>query len=807
MHRIIYLVLTLFISSLVGSELKEKNTILTQEEISYLEKNKFKALTTVSWVPFNYESKDGQISGISVAYLRLIAKKIGMKIDIEKAGNFSDVLSNIKFKTTDMTMSATQTANRNDYAIFSKPYESFPIAIAVKSDKEFIQKTSVLEGKKVAVGRNYSSYRLLKERYPLIEFVQVDNINEAIELVDDEEVFAAIDILPALQQSILSNNHVEGVKIGGITDVDFKLQIMLRDDLKDLHVIINKAIDSISSEDRNEIYKGWITGKEITRFDYEFVYKLAFIFLMAILIIIFWNNKLRQEVNRRKEAEDIIIQEKEKLSNILSLIPVPILITNMDTKEIVFANKYSKKQYRIPEDEEIVGKKIDFLYTTSTQREDILAAMDDNNCLNEYETRYKLQNGEEIDALLSTIPITYNQQNAVLGTITDITNIKAFQKELENQRNIADAATKAMSDFLANMSHEIRTPLNAILGFIDILKERVDGKENLKYLNIIDKSSNSLLGVINDILDFSKIQNGKIELEYIDFDPKDEFKSMAYLFDARAKEKKINFEVDIESLPNTLNSDILRIKQVILNLLSNAMKFTPEGKTVRLSIRYDNESLSVSIKDEGIGICDSKLSTIFESFSQENSSTTRKYGGTGLGLSISKELVILLKGDLQVKSTIGLGSEFYFSIPAKLGDKIKQTKPVSKTLQFDQQKVLLVEDNHANQMFMKVILKKMNLSFDIAGDGLDAVEMFKKEKYDIILMDENMPNMNGIEAAQIILELEKEDHLTHTPIVALTANALKGDRERFLEAGMDDYLTKPVNKIKLANVIEELIND
>ena len=631
------------------------------------------------------------------------------------------------------------------------------------------------------------------------------NTIEAIKLVDEKEVFAAVDILPVLQQTILSNNHLDGVKIGGISDVNFNLQIMIRNDLQPLLAIMNKAIHNISSTDRNEIYKGWITGKEIHRFDYDLFYKLVSIFIIAILIIIFWNNKLRLEIKKRKEAELIVIKEKEKLSNILSSIPVPILITDLDTKEIIFGNKYSKKQYGIPEGEEIVGMKIDSLYSTSTQREEILDAMDEDHCLSEFETQYRLKDGQIIDALLSTIPLSYNDKNSVLGIISDITSIKNVQKELENQRNIANAATKSMSEFLANMSHEIRTPLNAILGFIDILKDRVKDEESTKYLNIIDKSSYSLLGVINDILDFSKIQNGKIELENRDFNPKEEFQDIAFLFDATAKEKQINFKINIDSLPHSINSDILRIKQIILNLLSNAMKFTLPHKSVEFTISYENELLLFSVKDEGIGISNDKIKKIFDSFVQEDSSTTRKFGGTGLGLSISKELVTLLGGELKVTSEKGEGSQFYFTIPVKIGEEIIELKKEQKYRQFSQEKVLLVEDNHANQLFMKVILKKMNLQFDIANDGTEAVEKFKSNNYDIILMDENMPNMNGIEATKHILNYEKKKKLRHTPIVALTANAIKGEKERFLNAGMDCYLTKPVDKVKLINVIEELL--
>jgi len=807
MYKIVVLVLFGFVLGLLANENSNKNLTLTDEEKSFIKNNKFTASTTITWSPFTYESKDGQVVGLSVEYLKLIAAKTGLEINIDKVDNFTKILNMIESKKTDMSIASSFTKDREKYAIFSKPYDSFPIAIAINSDRKFIHKTSFLEGKKVAVGKNYSAYKLLKEKYPLINFVMVSNTNEAIKLVDEKQVYAAVDILPVLQQAILSKEYYNSVKIGGITDIHFDLQIMMRNDLVHLKNIIDKAINNINTEDRNKIYKNWIRGKEIYSVNYDLFYKTVFLFVVIIILIIFWNNKLRIEVKKRKRAEESILEEKEKLSTILSLIPVPVLITDFETKEITFGNKYSKKQYKIPDNEEIVGKKIDYLYTSPTQRDEILAAMDENHCLNEFETQYKLQNGEIIDALLSTMPIYYNDKKSVLGIIADITKMKASQRELENQRNIANAATKSMSEFLANMSHEIRTPLNAILGFIDILKDRIKCEENLKYLDIIDKSSHSLLGVINDILDFSKIQNGKIELEKRDFNPKEEFQNIAFLFDAISKEKCINFELDVNCLPTTLNSDVLRIKQILLNLLSNAMKFTPSNKNIKLSISYENELLSFNVQDEGIGISKDKIGSIFNSFTQEDSSTTRKFGGTGLGLSISKELVLLLGGELKVNSVQGSGSEFYFTIPVKIGNSEIKISKTKKVFQFTKEKVLLVEDNHANQTFMKVVLKNMNLQFDIANDGQEAILMFKKDKYDIILMDENMPNMNGIEATKLILEYENENNMIHTPIVALTANAIKGDKEKFLEAGMDAYLTKPVNKVKLIDTIQEMLSE
>ncbi len=369
-------------------------------------------------------------------------------------------------------------------------------------------------------------------------------------------------------------------------------------------------------------------------------------------------------------------------------------------------------------------------------------------------------------------------------------------------------ASKAKSEFLANMSHEIRTPLNAILGFIDLLLEKETDKDKITYLQTVHNSSQTLLGIINDILDFSKIESGNLNIEKIDFNVVDEFQTLADLFCAKASEKSLQFFLSMDqNMPAALYSDPLRIKQVMANLLSNAIKFTPKNGRIELKMNYRNGELNIAVLDSGIGIAKDKQDHIFQAFSQAESSTTRKYGGTGLGLSISAKLVEMLGGKLKIKSEPNNGSIFYFSLPTKVGKyKPQHSRTIQTKVDFKGKKILLVEDNKANQMFMTLILKKFSLKYEIANDGNEAVALFKANSYDLILMDENMPNLNGIEATKQILEIEKQNNLEHTPIIALTANALKGDREKFMGAGMDEYLSKPINKEKLAMTIKIFLN-
>jgi len=359
---------------------------------------------------------------------------------------------------------------------------------------------------------------------------------------------------------------------------------------------------------------------------------------------------------------------------------------------------------------------------------------------------------------------------------------------------------------LSNMSHEIRTPLNAILGFVEILRDLEKDEDKLKYIDIIIQSSKHLLSVINDILDFSKIESGKLEIVPIDFS-KNEFNLVHQLFLAKAEQKKINFKYWMSNeVPAYLNGDIFRIRQVIVNLLGNAFKFTDSGKAIDYIVDWVDDNLVVVVEDEGKGIAQDKIDKIFDSFAQEDSSTTREFGGSGLGLTISSKLIDMMNGKIKVNSSLGVGSRFEVTIPLKVGKSIEEEKRVERSLDLRAKRVLVAEDNESNRMFIKVLFKKFEIDLEFANDGLEAVEKFENGKFDLIFMDENMPNMSGIEATQKILEIEKENNLDHTPIVALTANAISGDEKRFLDAGMDAYLSKPIDREKMHEIFEKYLH-
>jgi signal transduction histidine kinase/ActR/RegA family two-component response regulator len=378
-------------------------------------------------------------------------------------------------------------------------------------------------------------------------------------------------------------------------------------------------------------------------------------------------------------------------------------------------------------------------------------------------------------------------------------------------------ASNIKSEFLANMSHEIRTPMNGIIGMLNILRQEPLTHSQKKYLELARSSSNTLLVVINDILDLNKIESGKLVLENIDFDLFKLIDDIQKITLLSAHEKKLYFNCNIDLCSHKVHGDPVRLRQVIDNLISNALKFTPTGGislTVSLVPKNEYESLlSISIDDTGIGITQEKISQLFTPFLQMEASSTKRHGGTGLGLTISNQLINLMKGSIEVSSTEGKGSSFNFTI-----DLVTPEFNTNKTIEIEANKnkeiiitkdhylpVLLVEDNEINIIIAQALLENFPLKVDVAKNGVQAIEMLQQNKesseedYKAVFMDCQMPEMDGYQAT---VHLREQDEYKNLPIIAMTANAIKGDKEKCLDAGMSDYISKP---IELTIIAEKLL--
>ncbi len=618
---------------------------LDKEDINYIKQKKvINVCINPDWAPIEFR-EDGIPKGISIDILKIISKRIGLKLNFIYTDTWKKSQEYLKNGKCDITPTAIKTYKREKYAIFTKPYLNYDLAIITTQDKPYVTDISAIIDKSITRKKGSGLITKLKRLYPNIQILQANNFVEMFKLVADKKVYVTIAALPVFAY-YKKRYNLYNLKIVGFTGWKYPLRIMVNKNETKLRNILDDELKLISPETTQKIYEKWIIQTKP-----EFNYKFFIIFGIILLIVSLWLFILYKKNKKLKELSEI------------------------------------------------------------------------------------------------------------------------------------------KSKFLSNMSHELRTPLNSLMGFIQIIEK--NPKECEKYLPLVKASAETILTEIDDILNFDRLQKKEIKLKNIEF-TKQELKSLLSFceFEAKKKGLKVDYKDD---LPEFLYGDIDKIRDVLVHLIDNAIKFTKEGK-IEIILKYENEKLFVSIKDTGIGIPQNRLKEIFKEFKQLDERINKKYQGLGVGLSISQKLVKILGGELKVKSEVNKGSEFYFEIPIKKVEK-KEKKINIKG------KILVAEDNKANQMFMQVLLKQLNINFDIAENGKIAFELYKNYHYPIILMDINMPVMDGIEATKKIREYEKQNNLKPSKIIAVTANAIDGDEERFLEAGMDGYIPKPIDIEKLKKLL------
>lgn len=418
-----------------------------------------------------------------------------------------------------------------------------------------------------------------------------------------------------------------------------------------------------------------------------------------------------------------------------------------------------------------------------------------------------------------SLRLKFNKEGEVdgsIGTIVDISKLKRVEVELIEARNKETKANKAKDEFLSTMSHEIRTPLNAVIGISHLLLLEDPKESQLENLNALKYSSEHLLGLVNDILDFNKIESGSLELEVSDFSIEHIINGLQSTFSQKAAEKNIRFIIKKDDLlPQVLRGDAMRMSQILTNLVNNAIKFTEVGKVILdievITIEEQIVTLLIQVIDTGIGIDQAKHEKIFESFAQANKNTTRKYGGTGLGLAICKKLLKLMNSELKLSSTVGKGSTFSFTLSLGISDKFVEKKTqYSSTLPsfqgLDGLSVLVAEDFKMNIMVIKKFFRKWDIDFEIAMNGQIAVDMATKKNYDLILMDLQMPVMDGYQAAKAI-RTSGIPHNKSIPIIALSASAAVDVKNKVQECGMDGHISKPFNPSDLYQQLKQIKNN
>ncbi len=529
------------------------------------------------------------------------------------------------------------------------------------------------------------------------------------------------------------------------------------------------------------------------------------------------NRSLEQKVSERARE---VKEQRNFYETILNQVPAEIIVADQNQRYIFI----SKSAVKDPEIREWLIGKNDFDYV-KRRNLPLEFAQERASRYQEVRTSLKLtewtekieRNDRTFYYLRRLLPLFSDNDEIemFIGYSLDITESEKYRLELIEARDIAQKATSAKSEFLSKISHEIRTPLNAIIGLTNILMNEDHNNSQAHYLNSMKYSADSLLGIINEVLDFSKIEAGKITFESIPFNFRHLMQGVQQTFEFRANELGITLKtLPDPGIPRILEGDRVKLNQIFLNLVGNAMKFTSEGHIhiiIELLDKADNNlKIRFTVEDTGIGIAEDKIDKVFESFSQEGDDTTRKYGGTGLGLTITKKFIEGQGGNIWVESEQGKGSRFIFEMPFKFDPNHKENSDRNASWSKDLsvvegKKILVAEDNLMNQLVLQKMLEKFEPELDMVSNGQLALEKLRVKEYDLVFLDVQMPIKDGIRTIEEWRDYEANKLSDRTAVVALTADAFAESKQKALEAGMDDFLSKPIEISELRRVLGKFL--
>ena len=511
-----------------------------------------------------------------------------------------------------------------------------------------------------------------------------------------------------------------------------------------------------------------------------------------------------RNISERKHAEHALRASEAMHRAIIDHAPLPMLVSDMESDQIVYGNRRCTQMFAAQQ-ELLTTTTACHFFADHLQRRALAEQVRNSHFVNDLEVMLKTADGQVFWAMVSMVRSRYEGRDSIISSMVDISAIKNIQEQLHDAREKADSANLAKSSFLSNMSHEIRTPMNSILGMTYLaLATTLDVKQR-DYLEKINLSGQHLLALIDDILDFSKIEAGMFTIENIPFNLSDVINKVRDLMAERIRDKGLQFKIVMgDGLDRSYVGDALRLSQVLINLTGNALKFTQQGEitlTLKVQMQHEQQStLCFSVQDSGIGMSEQQLNNLFIPFQQADLSSSRKYGGTGLGLAISRQLVELMGGEIGVTSQLGQGSTFWFKLPLThyaheaTVNPIAPSMPVAELMAQARANlagsvILLAEDSPINQQVAMELLQSVGVQVEIANDGKEALQWLEKREFDCVLMDVQMPGMDGLEATRAI---RSNPQLQDTIVIAMTANASTQDRGLCMAAGMQDFISKPI---------------
>jgi len=786
------------------------------------------AVVLKDFPPLYISDGDGGHSGFAIDVLVEVAERAGIRYKLMEVENWGEAMSALESGRGDFIPGIGISEARKERFIFSDVFETIPVVCFVRSDTHDIDGIDDLPGRRTAVMDRSAAQTVLGRKAGML-LTPYNTIDEALFSLLAGKVDAFVFPEYVLVRKARAIGVEDQIKVVGKPLLELKRGYLFRKTEAPLRDRVDEALRTfVGSPEYNEIFARWwlnpVPFWTIPRVSLA----AAFLLIATVVAFAVWRwqtvSALNRQLNRTME-ERLLAQSRLEASEMLlnkaqELTTVGSFERDMATGRGYWSDALFKiLGYPPAEESPSVEAFIDHIHPEDRMRyrQGIGNATPENP--NDYlEFRFKPVGGDEYRYATCLFTFEFAPDGAPLkriGAIQDITDRKIIEKQLREAKEKAEAASLAKSEFLANMSHELRTPLNGAMGMLQLMKTDSLDAEHRDYVKTALASCRNLGTLINDILDLSKVEANKFVLTMIDFNPAELVESVRGTFIMLAAEKHIGLEFSTaDDLPECVVGDPARLRQVLFNLVGNAIKFTDAGSvSVEVSrLSPDKRGmcrLLFSVRDTGIGVPDDMVDRIFGAFTQVDGAYTRKFQGTGLGLHIVKRLVSLMGGNISLESTENKGTTVHFTLSFMEMKCVRSAgkEPVDRPpVKIEPRHILIVEDERVNLLTMSRFVERLGHRHTCAVNGLEALQALKDEDIDLVLMDIQMPVMNGIEATRAIRGLDAPGPKRNVPIIALTAHAMSGDRETFLSEGMTGYLAKPVSLDELEAMLAEFFS-
>ena len=782
---------------------------LTAEEKAWLdERQAIPMCVDPTRMPFEQINETGEYEGMVADYMAMISRRLGVTFELILTDTFTQSLEKVSAGECRFLSSwaPMPVSGGDDPGLSTRSYLTLQDVLAVRMKAPFISEHDDLAGLRIGAVVDYPTQGKIRKYYPRAKLILVDNVDQGIRKLSNGE----IDILAASQTVIgysIQKQKLSNVKLGGVIPGEEYVRMLVNRNEPLLVTILDKAIASITQDDRQRINNKWFAVTIERGIDYSLIWKISLGFLLVLATVLIWNQIIRRQkaALARNEAR---LRESEARFRGLSEASFEGIVIH-EQGQIIEVNQSALDLFGY-ERAELVGQHARILMPSESWEMAArhIATADEKP----YELQAVCKNGALFPMEVRAKQTPYQGRQVRVTVVRDITERKQYEEALRHAKEEAEKANQAKSIFLANMSHEIRTPMNAVLGFTEILKSLESEPQKAQYLETIHRSGKTLLSLINDILDLSKIEAGKIELQYSPVSVQRLLMEVEMVFGQKADDLGLELQTKvIDPLQYSLLLDETKIRQIVFNLVSNAIKFTNQGSVSITAdiIQKDSNSqsrvdLTIAVEDTGIGIAPDQQEKIFKTFEQVAGQKISEFGGTGLGLAICHRITELMNGNLSVTSELGKGSIITLHLPdieiaATESHLLESTKTFQvESIAFEPATILIVDDIDYNRELLAGFLSPWKFTILFAENGKTALEQTQLHRPDMILMDMKMPVMDGYEATVI---LKRDTELKKTPIIAITASALIEDEARISQI-CDGYLRKPISH---SDLVDQLI--